>query len=143
LPDVYTQPILQACKDDLDAADIAADNDLIRKRIEFYRKGLRYTELTVAGVRSAKKIADIVQASRKLKSLGINLFLVSDAAKNEDTKKLVAEAVAAWQERDGLVEELKNDYVLAYFWVRYNEISREEFYPYENLKELSKILNPK
>jgi len=143
LPDVYTQPILQACKDDLDAADIAADNDLIRKRIEFYRKGLRYTELTVAGTKSAKKIVDIVQASRKLKSLGINLFLVSDAAKNEDTKNLMAEAVAAWQERDGLVEELKNDYVLAYFWVRYNEISREDFYPYENLKELSKILNPK
>ena len=143
LPDVFSQPILQACRDDLDAADIAADNDLIRKRIEFYRKGLKYTELTVAGVKSAKKIADMVQASRKLKALGINLFLVGDAANKEDIKKLVDEALAAWQERDGLVEELKNDYVLAYFWVRYNEYSREEFNALANLKELSKILSSK
>jgi hypothetical protein len=33
-------------------------------------------------------------------------------------------ARAAWEERDQYVESLKQDFVIAYFWIRYNEQAR-------------------
>ena len=53
---------------------------------------------------------------------------------------LASEALAAWQERDRFVEELKNDYVVAYFWVRYNNYTRG-FNQTRRLEELLKVLN--
>jgi len=137
---LFTPELLEQCRQDLAEAEKAADSELVRRRVEFYKKGLRYTELTVAAVQAAKKIVDAVKEAKKLEALGINLFLLE---KQEDARKLTAEALAAWEERDKFVEELKNDYVLAYFWVKYNDYSRKKFYPGEDLKELSKILNSK
>jgi hypothetical protein len=133
LLELFTPQLLENCRQDLAEAQKAADNDMIRRRIEFYRKGLRYTEMTV----------DVARTSMKIETLGIDLSSLKRAKQNignvnkEEAKKLVAEALAAWQKRDSFVEELKNDYVLAYFWVKYNE---RRFNPSEILMELSKIL---
>jgi len=135
LLEFFTPQLLKQCRQDLAEAQKAADNDMIRRRVEFYRKGLRYTELTVAAAR----------ASMKIETLGIDLSSLKRAKQNidkvnkEEVKKLVDEAIAAWQKRDKFVEELKNDYVLAYFWVKYNDVQRR-LNPSETLTELSKIL---
>jgi len=148
LLELFTPELLERCRQDLAEAERIADNDLIRRRVEFYKKGFRYTELTV----------DAVIATRKLTALDIDLYPrrfrlgVGDPYPNEEVKqkieqldkqevkRLVAEAEAAWEKRDGFVEELKNDYVLAYFWVRYNNLTRR-FNPVKNLRELSKFLD--
>jgi len=97
-------------------------------------QGLRYTELTVAAV----------EAARKLEAAGVRLFprkqALEDfrqAQRREDVGKLLAAALDAWQQRDRFVEQLKDDYVVAYFWVKYNEVTRE-FNPLPQLKEMSR-----
>ena len=113
LPELFTPELLEQCARDLAEASRAADNDLIRRRVEFYRQGLRYTELTTAASRAARR-----------------------ALERPSEKRLIEEALAAWAERDRFVEGLKNDFVVAYFWVRYNDLQRS-FNPTERLRELS------
>jgi hypothetical protein len=57
-----------------------------------------------------------------------------------EVKQLLQDALKAWQVRDGFVEELKNDYVVSYFWVRYNNLTRP-FNNTENLEKLSGLLS--
>ena len=89
-----------------------------------------------------------MRALKKLEGLGVHLFPIERAqrevqeVKLEKTKILVEEALDAWEQRNRFVEELKNDYVLGYFWVKYNDVHRK-FNPTENLRELSKILTSK
>jgi hypothetical protein len=133
--DFFKAELLQKCNEDLNEAQRLADNDLIKKRVEFYRKGLRYTALTVAAV----------QATKQLEALGIPVSSLEQAKQriqevnNEESRRLVDDALAAWEKRDGYVEELKNDYVLAYFWIKYNNYSRR-FNQTSNLRELAKVL---
>jgi hypothetical protein len=75
---------------------------------------LRYTELTVEAVRAARR---------------------AFAAPEQDP--LIDAALQAWAERDRFVEQLKNDFVLAYFWVRYNDLQRD-FHPERRLRNLSR-----
>ena len=103
---------LEQCHRELDEASRAADNDLIRRRVEFYRQGLRYTELTTVAVRAARR-----------------------ALEQPPQKRLIEEALATWAQRDRFVEALKNDFVVAYFWVKYNDLQRD-FNPSERLKAL-------
>ncbi len=137
LLELFTPQLLEKCRQDLAEAEKAADNDLIRQRIEFYKNGFRYTELTVKAV----------QAAKKLEESGVHLFPLEKAQqeiqtiKQGEAKKLLEEALGAWEQRNSYVEELKNEYVLAYFWVTYNDVQRK-FNPTENLKELVKIYNP-
>ena len=56
--------------------------------------------------------------------------------KTSQAQELVGSALKAWEERGQFVESLKNDYVLAYFWVKYNDVSRD-FNPVQNLRALS------
>jgi hypothetical protein len=93
LPELFTPGLLEKSAADLRDAARLADNDLIRRRVEFYRQGLRYTELTVAAVRAS-------------------------------LERPAARALEAWERRDRFVEELKDDFVLAYFWVKYNDLQR-------------------
>jgi hypothetical protein len=143
LAEVYNPQLLAQCYKDLENADAAAENDLVRQRIDFYRKGLRYTELTV----------EAVIATQKLTSLGIKLYEdekrgpynAKEVAgqirlmNNPEIKPLIQAAVEAWEKRDSLVEQLKNDYVVAYFWVRYNDLTRP-FNTIDNLKNLLEAL---
>jgi hypothetical protein len=133
LLELFTPELLQQCRLDLREAEKLADDALVRKRIEFFSQGLRYTELTVAAV----------EAARKLEAAGVPLFPREKAAEayrplrgRQDISKLLATALDAWQRRDNLVEQLKDDYVVAYFWVKYNEATRP-FNPLPQRKELA------
>jgi hypothetical protein len=64
LAEVYNPQLLAKCHQDLDKAIKAVDDALIWRRIEFYRKCLRYTEFTVKAV----------IATQKVTSLGIKLY---------------------------------------------------------------------
>ena len=55
-------------------------------------------------------------------------------------KRLADAAIGAIERRQRFVEELKNDFVLPYFWVRYNEEQRAQFLPLAKLRALSKRL---
>ncbi len=114
LLELFTPELLEKSAQDLSEAEKAAPDDLVRRRVQFYRQGLRYTELTVAAVRAARNLE--LRNSRQL-----------------------AQALAAWERREKFVEDLKDDYVVAYFWVAYNNAQRN-FNPIQRLRELSKEL---
>ncbi len=112
LPELFTPELLEQCARDLAEASRLADNELIGRRVEFYRQGLRYTELTVAAVRAARR-----------------------AFESPRQRQLIEHALQAWTERDRFVEGLKDDFVVAYFWARYNDLQRD-FHPSQRLREL-------
>ncbi len=136
LLELFTPKLLEACEEDLIYAENLAKDELIRKRVEFYKKGFEYTKLTVDAVREAKR----------LEMIGVNLFPLEKALKNihekdrNEVEKLVGNALSAWERRNNYVEEIKNDYVIAYFWVKYNDMQRQ-FNPTENLKVLKRELS--
>jgi hypothetical protein len=113
LLELFSEELLAQCDRDLAEAANAADDDIIRKRVEFYRQGLRYTELTVAAVRASRR-----------------------ALQPPPQRSLIEEALAAWARRDRFVEELKDDFVVAYFWTRYNDLQRD-FRPDQRLRLLA------
>ncbi len=120
LKQLFTTELLDRCQSDLDEADRLADDQQIRDRVAFYRQGLKYAQLTL----------DAVSATMKLNELGISVASVKEAAKKleqVDRKRagqLLNAALDSWKKRDAYVEGLKNDYVLAYFWIKYNDYSR-------------------
>ncbi len=132
LLELFTPDLLRQCEQALQEADRLATDPVIRKRVEFYRQGFRYTQLTVEATRKAKEllkagieITDLTRAQSQLARV-----------KRSQAQALVADALKAWEERGRFVESLRNDYVLAYFWVKYNDVSRD-FNPVENLRFLS------
>jgi len=135
LMELFTPDLLSACKEDLKRAKIETNDTAIKKRIEFYEKGLKFTDLTVTAV----------EKTRELETNGINIFPFDTAVKDIQNKekdkviKMIEKVLAAWEERDNYVENLKNDYVLAYFWIKYNDEHRS-FNPTVNLKKLLKLL---
>ena len=129
---LFTPQLLQQCTQDLLEAEKAADDDLVRKRVGFYKKGFQYTQMTVKAVDAAKKLEafgiDPVPQNEVPRQL--------DEAAKQKARKLVQQALIAWEQRDQLVEGLKNDYVLAYFWIKYNDSTRD-FNPKANLRKLA------
>jgi hypothetical protein len=114
--ELFTPELMKAASSDLDEAAATTESDVMRRRVEFYRKGLRYTELTAEAVRAARAVD-----------------LRSDSARQ---KRLVVAALDACRRRQRFVEDLKNDYVLPYFWVRYNDEQRAQFLPVARLEAL-------
>ena len=98
---VFTPELLRLCKNDLAEADSLADDERIKERIAFYRRGLKYTELTL----------DAVNATIKLNELGIDMSSPKEAKRKIDgadrelARKLIGNAHAAWQIRDAYVEK--------------------------------------
>jgi hypothetical protein len=144
LLEYLTPGLLRQCRQDLDEAERLADSAEIRRRVEFCRQGLEYSELTVAAVWATKKVIDLgvdvlpkegnLYPSERTKE---QLQRVDSAR----ARALVENAVRAWKARDDFVEQIKNEYVLPYFWVRYNSHTRTKFYPVENLRKLLKVLS--
>ena len=100
--ELFTPELLRSAAADLDAATTAASGDeTVRARVDFYRKGLRYTDLTVDAVRAAKAAGPLTD------------------------RRLVSELLAATLRLQEFADGLKNDYVLPYFWVRYNREQRD------------------
>jgi hypothetical protein len=115
--ELFTPELLQRAGADLDDAAKAADDPAIRARTDFYRQGLRYTELTVEAARAAKAAIAAQPGSKQ--------------------KALAAAALEACRRRRTFVEDLKNDYALPYFWIRYNDEQRAQFLPVKRLQALA------
>ncbi len=111
---VETYPIesLRECRSDLDEARRVAVGDGVA-RVEFLKQGLRYAELTVEAV--AKTIA-LLDAGWKLDRNVVPPASADMAA--------FTQARNAWEERDQYVESLKDGFVVAYMWIKYNDRQR-------------------
>jgi len=145
--ELYTPQLLELCRQDLEEASKAAENTMVRKRVEFIKNGLRYTELTVNATRKTKDlialgipVANGEKRTTEVDPLATNKGIsavkkVSSVGLTTDQIRLVQHAIDAWVERDELVEKLKNDHVVPYFWIKYNDINRD-FYPLRKLKAL-------
>ncbi|MDD4190604.1 MAG: DUF4838 domain-containing protein [Mangrovibacterium sp.] len=117
LLEYFTPDLLEECRKDLEDAEKAADNEKVLERIDFYKKGFQYTVLTVDAVKVTKEL-------EKLGTISIqsqNIQNETERMKNGSEKDTIIRAFNAWVKRDRYVEELKNDYVLPYFWVKYND----------------------
>lgn len=134
LLELFTPELLHQCGQALDEAERLADNEVIRKRVEFYRKGFEYTRLTVEAVRRAK---DLFAAGVDIMNLTRAQARIAKMPKR-DGHALIESCLNAWEERERYVESLKNDYVLAYFWTIYNDTTRE-FNPLDNLRKISGV----
>jgi len=133
LLELFTPRLLKACQKDLEDAGKMADTETIKKRIDFFRKGFRFTELTVNAVRASRKLTD---AGLSFSDPG-TIKKKMDVLPSTGVDQMVKEALTAWQERDAFVEAVKNDFVLAYFWVKYNDTTRK-LNVHPDLIELSK-----
>jgi hypothetical protein len=148
--ELYTPQLLSDCRKDLEQAAASADNETIKKRVDFIKNGFTYTQLTVTATKKTKDlIASGIPVSRGKKVTQEIDPLAKEKGGNEnkaagefklDDKQamLVKEAIDAWIQRDAYVDQLKNDHVLPYFWVKYNDVNRD-FYP---LKKLKALLSP-
>jgi hypothetical protein len=117
LAELFNEELMKRCTSDLDEAWKTAETETIRKRVEFYQKGLQYTQLTVDAVAAAKALV------------------------TNPTRQLVEAALAAITRRQKFAEDLKNDYVLPYFWFRYNNEQRNFLPSIEKLQALLKTVS--
>ncbi|UCH09435.1 MAG: DUF4838 domain-containing protein [Fidelibacterota bacterium] len=137
--ELYPEEIREECRGDLERAGQATDDPLIQRRIEFVQKGLTYTELTLRAVRITKE----------LESRGVTISAI-DFSDEEEIKRVAAEdthrmpaeqdllerALQAWEVRDRFVDDLKDDFAISYFWVKYNDANRV-FNPTQRLRDLT------
>lgn len=120
--EAYPPPFLKHCREDLDQARRAVDGEE-RERVAFLERGLRYTELTLAAV---EQTLPLLEAGWKF---GRAVSAPSNASRGD-----LGRAMAAWEARDRYVELLKNDFALAYVWIRYND-SQRSFNPLVKMRE--------
>jgi hypothetical protein len=137
---VYPMELLEECKNDLEKAKNISKRLLIKKRISFLEKGLLYVMLTLKAV----------QLTKELESQGIpimehnindeeEIIKLQTKDKSEDKldkalKKFLSDAIQAWKIRDQYVESLKDDFIISYFWIKYNDANRF-FNPIKRLKD--------
>ncbi|MBM3748132.1 MAG: hypothetical protein FJW34_20290 [Acidobacteria bacterium] len=124
LTELFTPDLLRHAAADLDAAAAAAESAAIRRRVDFYRQGLRYTEITVQAVLAAKAVDFRPEPG------------AMPPEERARQRHLAAAALETCRRRLRFIEELKNDYVLPYFWARYNNEHRADFLPVARLEAL-------
>jgi hypothetical protein len=112
---IYTEDVLRPCEELLARAESETHDDANRRRIEFLRQGFHYWRLTMDALRLsyADDVRPLWQATERRHEL--------EAAERTALER----AKHAWDERDGFVEAVKNDFVISYLWVRYNDFSRK------------------
>ena len=128
LPDLFTPELLQRSADDLAAATKLAETDPVRRRIEFFRAGLRYTELTVNAVRAARRVDFKPDAA-------------GSAGERASRKARVQAAIDALEQQRQFVEQHREDGVVPYFWAKYLEEARSRFLPLARLRALAPSLD--
>jgi hypothetical protein len=139
--ELYSSEVLDACQADLDQARTAVDDALIQRRLDFVQEGLTYTQLTLDAVRVTKELeASGVTISAVDFTDEEEIRAVADGDRvrlDEDPQlaDLANAALQAWEKRDRYVEELKDDFAISYFWVKYNNANRV-FNPTHRLREL-------
>jgi hypothetical protein len=138
---LYPLDLLERCSDDLDQAMKATTNTAIHKRIEFIKKGLKYNILTIKAVTITKELENMGITISSHSFTDEEELTLLENQQNKDlkedplVKELIHESLQAWKERDQYVESLKDDYVISYFWVKYNDVNRV-FNPTKRLEEL-------
>ncbi len=110
--EAYPPSFLKLCREDLEEARRAVDGEE-RERVVFLDKGLRYTEHTLAAV---EQTLPLLESGWKF---GRTVTAPSGAVRQD-----LDRARAAWETRDRYVESLRNDFALAYVWIRYNDSQR-------------------
>ena len=140
--EIYSLELLQECEQDLCKARAAAGDDQTRGRIDFLLQGLTYVMLTMRAVVLTKELEargvsivektvtdeeEVLELSRRQK----------ERLKSGDTiKDLLERSLRAWEVRDQYVESMKDDFVISYFWIKYNDANRA-FNPTTRLRELT------
>ena len=81
-----------------------------RERVRFLEAGFRYFEMTM----------DAVEQTFPLLEAGWKLGRKLTPPANPDMQ-VYARAKAAWEVRDRYVESHRDDFSLAYLWIRYND----------------------
>jgi hypothetical protein len=104
----YPPEFQEACRRDLQQAIEQAQGDA-RGRVQFLMDGFKYVELTLD---AARKTLPLVRAGWKP---------AASKVPADVDRASVAGAIQAWEERDRYIEEHKEDFVLSYLWVRYND----------------------
>jgi hypothetical protein len=119
---IFKPGVLEDCRRYLDQAEKLAENNLIKKRIEFMRVGLRYNELTM----------DAIRAIKKVESLGFPKFyqfnliepipypieqakLKAKEIDKDKAKQYLAEAIEVWRKRAEFVESVKGTGTMTYY----------------------------
>jgi hypothetical protein len=141
--EVYPLELLAECEAVLKRAEASADDDTVKRRIEFLLQGLKYTVLTIKAVTITKELEErgiIISAQsftdeEELVDLDGEEQAILE--QDQDIRQLVENSLQTWQERDRYVESLKDEYVISYFWVKYNDANRV-FNPTERLLELKR-----
>jgi len=125
----YPPALREACRRDLDEAAEAVEGRE-RERVEFLKQGLRYVDLTVSAV---EKTIPLFDAGWKP---GGKIEAPANAGRGA-----FEAALAAWEERDRYVEDLKQEFAIAYLWVRYNDRNRG-FVPLDRMRAASAAARP-
>jgi hypothetical protein len=139
--EVYPLELLDECEKDLNQALESVSDKTIKRRIEFLQKGLIYTILTIDAVTNTKMLENCgITISAQTFTDEEELIDLDGKEKSileqgEDINLLIENSLKAWQKRDRYVESLKDDFVISYFWIRYNDTNRV-FNPTKRLLEL-------
>ena len=118
---VYPSELREACRRDLEEARAAVEG-VERRRVEFIAEGLRYFELTMDAV---DKTLVLARAGWKLGG--------SITAPAKPDREAFRAALEAWEERERFISKHREDFVLSYLWVRYNDRLRS-FNPLERMQ---------
>jgi len=143
--EVYPLELLDECEKDLNQALESVSDKMIKRRIEFLQKGLKYTILTIDAVTNTKLLEEsgITISAQTFTDeeelVDLDGKEQSILEQGQDVKLLIENSLKAWQKRDQYVESLKDDYVISYFWIKYNDTNRV-FNPTKRLQELKKKL---
>jgi hypothetical protein len=108
----YPRDLRRACRKDLEAAARAASGQ-DAERVRFLQAGLRYFEMTME---ATEKTLPLLEA-------GWNLSRRATAPAKPDRPAFDA-SLAAWEARDRYIESLRDDFVVSYLWIRYNDQQR-------------------
>ena len=142
---LYPLELLHECEEDLRRARAEVTDGIIRRRIDFLEQGLRYVILTVKAVTLTKQLESLGVAISSETVTDEEELIRLEGHKREGPKRsstvaeLIRSSLRAWEERDEYVEKLKDDYVLSYFWVKYNDANRT-FNSTNRLRQLSENL---
>lgn len=123
----YPPAFLRACRDDLQKPYTMAQGE-DRRQVQFLKGGLRYIDLTL----------DAIDNTIPLLKAGWKLAPEISAPPNASVADF-EKAFLAWKKRDRYVESLKQDFVISYFWIRYND--RHSFVPLRKMEEYAKAHN--
>src|SRR5215475_2012466 len=105
--EAYPPEFRAACRADLEEAD-RLSSGRAKERVQFLQKGLEYIDLTVGAI---ERTLPLFQAGWK--------FAPAVSPPEQPDLAEFRRALAAWEQRDRYVESLKEDFAIAYFWVRY------------------------